>query len=105
MTSRDKATKLSIIKEQRLKGLPNVLFEQYKTVSRKDKMLVYDNILKLSSKEKVAVWDAVNRIHTRFDLSWTGFEIIFDKILKPIITNKHLLSLITHKTEKNTPLL
>ncbi len=100
MTSRDKATKLSIIKEQRLKGLPNVLFEQYKTVSRKDKMLVYDNILKLSSKEKVAVWDAVNRIHTRFDLSWTGFEIIFDKILKPIITNKHLLSLITHKTEK-----
>lgn len=101
MTTSDKATKLSIIKEQRRKGLPNILFEQYKTVSRKDKIVVYDNILKLSNEEKVAVWDAVNRIHTRFDLSWTGFEIIFDKILKPIITNKHLLGIITHKTEKN----
>lgn len=101
MTTSDKATKLSIIKEQRRKGLPNILFEQYKTVSRKDKIVVYDNILKLSNEEKVAVWDAVNRIHTRFDLSWTGFEIIFDKILKPIITNKYLLGIITHKTEKN----
>lgn len=101
MTTNDKASKLSIIKEQRRKGLPNILFEQYKTVSRKDKIVVYDNILKLSNKEKTAVWDAVNRIHTRFDLSWTGFEIIFDKILKPIITNKNLLGIITHKTERN----
>lgn len=101
MTTNDKATKLSIIKEQRSKGLPNILFEQYKTVSRKDKIVVYDNILRLSNEEKTTVWDAVNRIHTRFDLSWTGFEIIFDKILKPIITNKNLLGVIAHKTERN----
>lgn len=101
LTTNDKATKLSIIKEQRSKGLPNILFEQYKTVSRKDKIVVYDNILKLSNEEKTAVWEAVNRIHNRFDLSWTGFEIIFDKILKPIITNKNLLGIITHKTERN----
>ena len=101
MTTNDKATKLSIIKEQRRKSLPNILFEQYKTVSRKDKIVVYDNILRLSNEEKTAVWDAVNRIHARFDLSWTGFEIIFDKILKPIITNKNLLGIITHKTERN----
>ena len=101
MTTNDKATKLSIIKEQRSKGLPNILFEQYKTVSRKDKIVVYDNILKLSNEEKAAVWEAVNRIHTRFDLSWVGFEIIFDKILRPIITNKNLLGIITNKTERN----
>ena len=101
MTTNDKATKLSIIKEQRSKGLPNILFEQYKTVSRKDKIVVYDNILKLSNEEKAAVWEAVKRIHTRFDLSWVGFEIIFDKILRPIITNKNLLGIITNKTERN----
>lgn len=101
LTTNDKARKLAILKEQKRKGLPNILFEQYKTVSRKDKIVVYDNILRLSNEEKAAVWDAVNRIHTRFGLSWTGFEIIFDKILKPIITNKNLLGIITHKTERN----
>lgn len=101
MTTSDKATKLSIIKEQRRKGLPNILFERYKTVSRKDKIVVYDNILQLSNEDKIAVWAAVNRIHTRFDLSWSGFEIIFDKILKPIITNKTLLGMINYKTAKN----
>ena len=101
LTTQDKVSKLSIIREQRKRGLPNSLFEQYKTVSRKDKILVYDNILNLSNDDKVKVWNAVNRIHTQFDLSWSGFEIIFDKILKPIITNKNLLGIINHKTANN----
>jgi len=101
LTTQDKVSKLSIIKEQRRRGLPNSLFEQYKTVSRKDKILVYDNILNLSNDDKIKVWDAVNKIYTQFNLSWSGFEVIFDKILKQIITNKNLLGMINHKTANN----
>ncbi|MCM1004157.1 MAG: hypothetical protein NC408_07435 [Candidatus Gastranaerophilales bacterium] len=101
LTTQDKVSKLSIIKEQRKRGLPNSLFKQYKTVSRKDKILVYDNILNLSNDDKVKVWNAVNRIHTQFNLSWSGFEVIFEKVLKQIITNKNLLGMINHKTANN----
>lgn len=101
LTTQDKVSKLSIIREQRKRGLPNNLFEQYKTVSRKDKIIVYDNILNLSNKDRTTVWNAVNRIHSQFNLSWSGFEIIFDKILKPIITNKNLLGMINRKTQNN----
>ena len=101
LTTQDRISKISIIKEQRKRGLPNGLFEQYKTISRKDKIQVYDNMKKLSNEDKIKVWDAVKKIHTQFNLSWTGFEIIFEKVLKPIITNKNFLGMINRKTLNN----
>ena len=98
LTTKDKAEKMSIIMEQERRILPNSLFEQYKTVSRKDKIKVYDNILKLSNEDSIAVSNAVNKIHSHLGLDWSGLEIIFDKILEPIITNDKLLSMIRHKT-------
>ena len=105
LTSQDKNIKLSVLKKQRSKGLPNSLFNQYKTVSRQDKMQVYDNILNLSQDDKTKVSDAVNKIYTRFDLSWSGFEVIFDKILKPIIKNGNVLGMINHKTPNGYSIL
>ena len=98
LTTKDKAEKMSIIMEQERRMLPNSLFEQYKTVSRKDKIKVYDNILKLSNEDSIAVSNAVNKIHSHLGLDWSGLEIIFDKILEPIVTNDKLLSMIRHKT-------
>lgn len=105
LTLNDKNVKLSVLKKQRSKGLPNFLFTQYKTVSREDKIEIYDNILKLSLDDKIKVWDAVKRIYTRFDLSWDGFEIIFEKVLKSIITNKNILGMINYKTKNGYSIL
>lgn len=98
LTTKDKVEKMSIIVEQERRTLPNSLFEQYKTVSRKDKIKVYDNILELSNEDSIVVMNAVNKIHSHLRLDWTGFEIIFDKILEPIVANDKLSSMIKHKT-------
>lgn len=105
LTTKDRAKKLSMIKEQRKRNLPNHLFKQYKTISYQDKITVFDNIKKLTKEERIKVDEAVNRIYTRFDFSWSGFEIIFNSILKPIIKNKKLLGLINGKSKRGDSIL
>ncbi|MEQ9287709.1 MAG: helicase-related protein [Cyclobacteriaceae bacterium] len=89
----DKQRKININQEQQNRGLPDFVFDQFKIVSRMDKMRVYDNILRLNAFELLDITTLIQHINFRMNIFRAGFQVIL-KTIYPIIKNDKLKFLI-----------
>ncbi len=93
LSAEDKVKKNNIKKEQELRGIPDEVIEQYKVVSRKDKIEIYDSICNLSEEDFSTLDKLLYTIRLYTSISFEGFQIVLD-VLRPIIKNKELEGLI-----------
>ena len=103
LKAQEREKKAKIIEEQRKRGLPEELFSQFKVVSRSDKIKLYDTIKKLSASDKQKLASLVTSIYS-YDgirIDWNGFQLFLD-IIRPIVTDKNIQTLIDTKSNKGT---
>jgi len=96
----EKIKRSEINKMQQDRWIPDEIFNQYKVVSRLDKIKVYDSIKCLNSDDFQKINNlkkSINAPSMGVDFEW--FELLL-KILKPIIKNQKLLFFIDQK-DKN----
>lgn len=95
----DKERKNSILDEQTKRNIPDDIINQYKVISRLDKLKIYDGIQKLSNNSIAQIKKLINSINYKLEIHYDGFQIVLD-ILKPIVKNQELLFLIEYKGKK-----
>ena len=94
--------KNTIIKKQRERKLPNELFQQFKAVSRNDKISVYDKIKELSSSENNCILNLISKINAHImNIDFDGFQVILNTILPVVKTDTELYHLISHKSKSS----
>lgn len=85
-----------IKQKQKIRGIPDFAFEYFKVVSRSEKILVYDEIGKLSIEEFKLIKKLISTINSRMNIDYDGFEVIL-KVIRPIVRNKKLIFLMDSK--------
>lgn len=85
-----------IAAEQQRRNIPDEVLGLYKVISRSDKITVYDRISALGSAQFAAISALIRRLNFELDIDTDGFQIIID-VLRPIIRNQKLISLIDRK--------
>ena len=96
LSNPDKLKKANIRREQLNRNLPDFIFEQYKVVSRLDKIKIYDELIKLRPSEIGAISMLIRKINFIMDIDYDGFQVIL-KVIEPIIKNEKLKFLIEFK--------
>ncbi|MCK5592097.1 MAG: DEAD/DEAH box helicase family protein, partial [Candidatus Pacebacteria bacterium] len=93
----DIARKVKVEAEQEARGIPEEVFDQYKIISRSDKIIVYDGIKALSPHQRMEI-DALIRKLNYHDLivDWKGLQLVLD-IVRPIVNNQKIEFLINTK--------
>lgn len=95
----DKNKKKNIEVEQFNRNIPEHIINQYKVVSREDKIMIFDSIVNLNDNDLSAIKKLIQIINYRLDIHYDGFQLVLD-ILEPIVKNKGLKFLIEHKGKK-----
>lgn len=94
--------KNAIIKKQRERKLPNELFQQFKAVSRNDKIFVYDKIKNLNSYENKCILNLISKTNTRnMNIDFDGFQVILNTILQIVKPETELYHLISNKSKSS----
>lgn len=103
LTIEDKKLKESIIEEQQKRNLPDELLEQFKTINRKDKIVVYDSIKNLTKNDLVKIRNCLYKINcTSYPkIDWDGFQTIINCISTIVPQNIDLYRLINIKGRSN----
>ncbi|MDP1745073.1 MAG: helicase-related protein [Bacteroidota bacterium] len=96
LTAEDKQKKINIRQEQLLRNIPDFIFEQYKVVSRIDKIKLYDELKLLRPTELGTIKTLISRINFNMSIDFDGFQVIL-KTIRPIIKNTDLEFLIDYK--------
>ncbi|MEA9414339.1 helicase-related protein [Flavobacterium sp. PL02] len=92
----DKAKLENIKAEQLQRNIPDFVFEQYKVVSRVDKITIYDRIKALNPSERESIHVLIRNLNFRMDIDYNGFETIL-KVIEPIVKNQKLKFFIEFK--------
>ncbi len=101
LNNKNRQAKSKIKEEQQKRALPEELFNRYKTVSRKDKIIVYDNVEKLSDEQKDKIATCLYKIkYSTPKIDWDGFQVILDAIF-PIVNKKTFLYVLINKRGKS----
>lgn len=82
------------------RNLDEFLFNQFRTISRSDKILIYDYILKLEESKLNTINSMINKLNYKIDIDYDGFQNIIEVIL-PIVKNSKLKNLIINKKEND----
>lgn len=98
----DKKKKTDIQIKQTELQLPDWLLDNYKVVSREDKIFIYESITQLSDSQLFHIRNLIKKtnIPGRFDIDYDGFQTIID-VIEPIVKNKKLKFLIVNKGNNN----
>lgn len=96
LTKADQDRKVSINEEQEKRGIPNEIFNLYKVVSRLDKIIIYDEIKKLTDVEIESIKNLISVINYKMDIDYDGFQVVL-KVIRPIVKNQKLEFLIDYK--------
>jgi replicative superfamily II helicase len=99
LSQADQDRKTDIKAEQEKRGIPDEIFNLYKVISRLDKIIIYDEIKKLTSSDFEFINDLIRKIQYKMDIDNDGFQTILNVIL-PIVKSEKLKFLITEK-DKN----
>ncbi|MGE7774240.1 DEAD/DEAH box helicase [Chitinophaga sp. NPDC101104] len=99
LNEEDRRRSVNVAIMQTERGLPDFLFALYKVVSRVDKMIVYDEISKLTPSEFKSIRLLIQRINGVMNIDNDGFEAVL-KVIYPVIKNENLKALIDRK-DKN----
>jgi len=77
--------KVNIEAEQEERGIPEEVFDQYKVISRSDKIIVYDRIKALSSHQIIQIDSLITKLnYDGFMVDWTGLQLVLD-VIRPIV--------------------
>ena len=90
----------SIEIEIQRRGISSDIINQFKVVSKRDKLLIYDKIKKMTSTELSGIGNLIIKVNSVMKIDWDGFQIILNTI-RPIIRDEKLGKLIDRKC-KNT---
>lgn len=93
----DREKIIDIKKEQSQRNIPDSIFNQYKVVSRLDKIKVYDSIQNLSDGNFDDIKKLIMSTNSKMNIDYDGFQAILN-VLEPIVKNKNVKFLIDHKT-------
>jgi late competence protein required for DNA uptake (superfamily II DNA/RNA helicase) len=96
LSQADQDRKTSIKEEQEKRGIPDEIFNLYKVVSRLDKIIIYDEIKRLTTSEVEAIKTLIRVINFKMDIDYDGFKVIL-KVIRPIVKNPKLAFLIDYK--------
>ena len=96
LTSKDIKNKNKIITEQNKRNIPDEIFNLYKVISRKDKIILYDIILKLDNSELIKIKNLIRNINIFTNIDYDGFQLVINLLTK-IIKNQKLLFFINYK--------
>ncbi len=96
LSQSDQDRKTDIKAEQEKRGIPDEIFNLYKVVSRLDKIIIYDEIKKLSVSEIESIKTLIRVINYKMDIDYDGFQVIL-KVIRPIVKNQKLIFLIDYK--------
>lgn len=96
LSQADQDRKTSIKVEQEKRGIPDEIFNLYKVVSRLDKIIIYDEIKKLTASEIESIKTLIRVINYKMDIDYDGFQVIL-KVIRPIVKNQKLIFLIDYK--------
>lgn len=96
LSQADQDRKTSIKEEQEKRGIPDEIFNLYKVVSRLDKIIIYDEIKRLTASEVESIKILIRVINYKMDIDYDGFQVIL-KIIRPIVKNQKLAFLIDYK--------
>ena len=102
LSSQDKINKEEIIRQYRDKNIPDEIMNMYKVISYSDKITIFNKINILISHDNGIYYkklqNFIHKIAYNLSLDYNGFET-FLQIIKPIIKNEKLKSLIDYKIE------
>ncbi|PLX08134.1 MAG: hypothetical protein C0596_07490 [Marinilabiliales bacterium] len=93
LSQNDKQRKNEIEAEQLKRNIPEEILNQYKVISRLDKMRVFDIMSKLTDEELALIKKLIRFINYKMDIDYAGFQIILN-VLEPIVKNQKLKFLI-----------
>lgn len=99
LSSNDILIKENINKQQSEKNIPDEILNQYKVISKSDKIKVYDAICNLKENDFKTIETLIFTIRQHNSISFEGFQVILNTI-RPIVKNKELQGLID-KTKFN----
>lgn len=107
LTSRNKKLKKEIIEDQQKRNLPDDLLEQFKTVNRKDKIKVYDNIKNLKEYDLFEIKKCINKMNRKFytRIDWDGFQVIINCFSQIVPNNIDLYRFINKTGKSNHSLI
>ena len=92
----DRDRKEKISQAQKERGIPDEILDQYKVVSRSDKIKVYDAIMELDRYEIQQIGKLIRTINSILRIDYDGFQII-ENIVASIIKNNKLKFFIAYK--------
>ncbi len=98
LSQEDKRRKDNIKYEQQKRKIPEEILNQYKVISRIDKIRVHDAISMLTHEDLALITRLIQKINYKLDVDYEGFQIILD-VLEPIVKNQKLKFLIEYKGE------
>lgn len=88
-------------KMQAERGIPNDIISQFKVVSKRDKIKIYDKIIALDSLEHLKIKKLIRRLNSpTIGIDKDGFQVILD-LCFDIIENENLKSMIENKFKGN----
>jgi len=101
----EKEKKEAINSLQEQLHIPDNIMNNYKVISKKDKIQLYEHISKLSAREKQNIQSLIQNYHLKQNIQYDGFEDII-RIVLPIVKNEDLRWLMTYrKPDKNICIL
>ena len=92
LSDEDREGRNKIKEEQIKRNIPDEVIQMYKAISYSDKMIVFDNIQKLSILDKQKLQEFIRKI-SYLSLDYDGFSVILS-IIEPIVSNSNLKFLI-----------
>ncbi len=96
LTENDKLSKAEILKQLTLRGIPPEIYNRYKTISKKDKIILYDKIINFSEWQLEKIKKMIMQMNAFNKLNWDGFQLLLNT-LYPIITESDLQNQIDLK--------
>lgn len=102
LSEQDKTERDYLQKQIEELGIPLQIFNSFRVVGPKDKLLLYSKIMRLSivqlnAIKSITITLAISNVSR---LDWAGFQLIMDTIL-PIVKEDKLKNLIDYKTGDN----
>ncbi|MGM0641860.1 MAG: helicase-related protein [Thermotogota bacterium] len=87
----NRAEREQIKEEQRKRDIPDEIMQMYKTISHRDKIKIYDNLLELSKHENLyqEMQAYINKLGGLLFIDYKGFQLI-SSVIKPIVHNENL---------------
>lgn len=97
LSKEDKIRKQDVIKKQIIRNIPESIMNQFKVISRQDKITIFDNISKLPNAAFTSIDKLIWAINNHNSISLEGLQVVID-VIKPIVRNNNDLEfLLDHK--------